>query len=475
MKTRTRKRGFGNRIDYHPTGGDQQVIQFTWSVSWTPKTGGSAPSKTTRYPLKYGNLFSIPGTDVPVVWRKNTVNEWYIDGAQLAIDVKRLLSPLISQDLLDSKTGLPRTPFLVAYERSTMTDVVGSGFRSKQGKEIVINPCSSLSEFYFGAAQPIKPQNPLRFEVLEGSSSLSFASVIIQIIWTPSSYVGLTEGMYKQLQNGIQARAQPSDHESVFSDAYLKVEQAAFEALTSLAEAPKTVKYIVGRLRDLGAILAAVKRRDFSFLKGHGNIDSVADAWLEARYAVRPIIYDISGILAALGKGSLAPIQTFRSGDNQDESFTSDFTITHGTLLSGEVSIAGDIIETARAGVYGRLDFDSPALQNFGLGNLGTTAWELIPWSFVVSWFVNVSGLIASLNPNPVYRRLGGFISVRKETYYTGTVNVSSSSGEQIIPISGSVVSYERIRKDTPGFINLDIDLDIPKVLDLLAFAKRLI
>jgi hypothetical protein len=36
--------------------------------------------------------------------------------------------------------------------------------------------------------------------------------------------------------------------------------------------------------------------------------------------------------------------------------------------------------------------------QRLGLTNLPSVLWELVPWSFVVDWWVNVGGFIASLD-----------------------------------------------------------------------------
>jgi hypothetical protein len=127
---------------------------------------------------------------------------------------------------------------------------------------------------------------------------------------------------------------------------------------------------------------------------------TAAARWLEIQYGWLPLIYDVQGALKALGTVQ-KPRFTARGFAN-----TSKALITTGS--SNYFGISGLAINWAlnqnlekrvRAFILYEVDARSFISQKLGLLQLPGSAWELVPWSFVVDWFVNIGSWLDALTP----------------------------------------------------------------------------
>lgn len=264
----------------------------------------------------------------------------------------------------------------------------------------------------------------------------------------------------------------PSAAAGLHADAVYDLQQGEMDLLTSIAEMDKTIKYIVDRLYTIGQVIRCVRRKDVQGLKNIFKITG-PDPWLEARYAIRPLMIDAQNLVAALAaSGSLTKLKRASRSEelNEIRSISGSFSDSNYSY-----SFDGTVVLTGfkRGGAIGKLSANMPTLYTYGGFNLATTALELVPWSFVFQWFVNLSGLIASLNPNPIYELQNGFVSVKASALLTGTLSVSSGSSHVEGAISYSLERYNRLEKKQPQLFSVDINLNLPKILDLLAFAWK--
>lgn len=93
---------------------------------------------------------------------------------------------------------------------------------------------------------------------------------------------------------------------------------------------------------------------------------------------------------------------------------------------------------TLRGGVYYEVsDYEWFLLQEVGLANLSTVVWELIPYSFVVDWFVNVGDWLLSQQEPRGLTYLGGWSSV----FAQGTASL------------GSILPWDPARADCDGWL----------------------
>jgi hypothetical protein len=370
-------------------------------------------------------------------------------------------------------------PHCDSDDYGSITDVIGSGFLKKQGKTAVVNPCDSLTRTGSYSSGLIGSDSitltPYAYTGEPGGGSGSTRTLVfrVRVSCTIARRVGLSQSAGIMLDEILYSNIPvPTDAcDSIFSDAYAGIQEAEFDLLTTLAEANKTLKYATDRLRDAGRIIRSVRRGNFSFLKE--KPPSIQDAWLEARYAIRPIVYDVSNAMQAFGSDKrLAPFIRSSRRDNLTDEIEIDTSYTSNGVTYRLEGYA-DVSHELRAGVYANLQHDLPNVKLLGLLNLASTAWELVPWSFVVDWFVNSSTIIASLNPNPVYAVNNGYCSINSLLIFNGTLTASAGTDEKVLPISRTLSRYQRVPRTEPSLISIDVNLSVPKLLDLLAFATR--
>jgi hypothetical protein len=85
-----------------------------------------------------------------------------------------------------------------------------------------------------------------------------------------------------------------------------------------------------------------------------------------------------------------------------------------------------------------------------------STPWELVPYSFVVDWFVNVGDYINALIPSPLYNQLvSGLTTVRTSTVKASAVSTlpASSSLTIVRPVSGSLIATQEQHVRSQGLM----------------------
>lgn len=120
------------------------------------------------------------------------------------------------------------------------------------------------------------------------------------------------------------------------------------------------------------------------------NTSRVANAWLTFRYVIMPNYYLIKDIIDArknLGKEFIR--------DQVSKFETRALPVIPGATVTGSLSIRHRAWCGVRLKVYSPLDELLGVVQV----NPFLTAWELIPLSFVVDWFVGVGDALSVLSP----------------------------------------------------------------------------
>lgn len=182
-------------------------------------------------------------------------------------------------------------------------------------------------------------------------------------------------------------------HDDVERRLRIKVNQASVEGGLNAAEYRKTSGFIRGAMVATARGLKAARRGDIRGIKkafgwtGKTPAQVASDAWLAFTYGFRPLANDVYNAAIALEEGLVPypyfnyktgkrwPIQSRSLISNPDNSRGYRY---HGSVIaSGRVTCVVDDIEMVR---LAKLGFLNPAL----------IAWELVPYSFVVDWFVPV-------------------------------------------------------------------------------------
>lgn len=137
-----------------------------------------------------------------------------------------------------------------------------------------------------------------------------------------------------------------------------------------------------------------------------------ASAWIELQYGWKPLLEDVHGAAQFLAKQLEFPLVKTYKVQKRKRLTT---TTTGGTL--GAASYG----ET-RGQLIARLSEASVA-QLSGLLDPASVAWELLPWSFVVDWFIPIGSYLAARSLSSALtgefvttttRRVGGHFAVPK-------------------------------------------------------------
>lgn len=237
---------------------------------------------------------------------------------------------------------------------------------------------------------------------------------------------------------------------SVKSDAQLLTEALAdarsrgWDALTFFAEWTKTVELIKGfqrrTLQRAGRVADSImlSRKSRSNLQTTNDLArAFSETWLEGRYGWRILRFDIEAINESLSKLNNARSQYGRGyatdSDTKSRTIysagsTSGQILRHtpvdgGTNTLGSGTITQDRVYTKRAGT----------VLEAMVGDILTvdplvTAWEVIPFSFIVDWFVNIGDVVTAFSPFAQENLLGAWVSFKDEIRTTSTFTPSGSS-----------------------------------------------
>lgn len=270
-----------------------------------------------------------------------------------------------------------------------------------------------------------------------------------------------------------------------YTEALASANSDSLDLLTELAELPETVRYIIGRLKDFGKILIEYqevrklrvtklrkKRRresaaNYNKYVNKKSVNDLTDAslstWMEYRYSIMTLVYSLQD----LHKYFLTLNDVYKTTRKRKvyDAPVEWFYIPSGFTVESNKVVVNDRIWIKRKYDPNSL-FDSLAkgLQT----NLFKTAWELIPLSFVVDWFINIGDLIDSLLSYQPYL-------IERQTssrQLSGTLKLRHKDG---FLVEHKVKTYHRylLKEQQVGFLNIENGMDFVRTIDALALTYK--
>lgn len=279
--------------------------------------------------------------------------------------------------------------------------------------------------------------------------------------------------------------------------AWANVEDCDVGVLEALAEFRETVLSLTKILKRLGSLLKFLKLRHWFMVKQLFTAKELADRYMELRYVLRPLIYDIAGFYNKLSRDNFEPgkRQTFRgwqaSTDRHYDQKIWENVASYGHGVDTQRVTASRVATHSvdvRAGVLCHV-VSSSFLDRWGFDNIFEAMWETTKFSHVVDWVVNVGDCIAAHTPEVGLRALASWYVATIETYRFVTIVGSSRSfaparGYGLInasldikaTMSETVKTQYRVPNPRLDILpTYNIKLDVFKLADLLIMIKHLL
>lgn len=282
-----------------------------------------------------------------------------------------------------------------------------------------------------------------------------------------------------------------SERDIAIAKAWANVDESELLALATLGELPETVSWIASIYRRAINIIRlfrkkAIKRSLARIAKDGKVLDSLQSFWLEFRYALRPLVFEMHQALAALKKKIKEKTRNTARGFNFHNS-RSTSTSEEGENLVCRFSETVTSSHNYRAGVLYVIEDDiNGILSVWGLNQPLDAVWELTPFSFIIDWFFNIGDIISSWSYNPNLSPLGSWVTeehlILKQTICTfATTHVSSGLYEFDYTYTdfGNHTTRRVYKRRIPNpsrpiLPSVKINLDFGKLIDLAAIGRQL-
>lgn len=173
---------------------------------------------------------------------------------------------------------------------------------------------------------------------------------------------------------------------------------SGFDVLTTFAEMPETIELILSALKaarhpliGMKEVWKEYKRRDPKQrgLKFHADL---MNQWMQYRYGIMPLVMSIEDAVKLLNS-TVTEFSTAREGD-----LTHDIESSYPLIQPKSFLYQKSYLDVKiRAVAKSKYDNANTFLIDMLTFNPLQTAWELIPLSFVVDWFVNVGDMLFNM------------------------------------------------------------------------------
>lgn len=243
-------------------------------------------------------------------------------------------------------------------------------------------------------------------------------------------------------------------------EALLKLKDMKVNFGEALAESRSTVKHLASTAQTLAqAVLYARRGRWDRVHKLFGlsgrplaTGKSAATRWLEYQFAWTPLMSDIYGTSELLKKGLREKAQLF--------SVQRNLVDIENVRPSGDaIRSYGTSKRTTRVKLYAQVSDASIAnLTSLGLLDPLQVGWALVPYSFVIDWFLPVGNLLEALGATRGLTFVGGHRTYTVEsisTHYWRPPAYLGMVGDSEMQVVCSAFATRRVRLDmfpAPGF-----------------------
>jgi hypothetical protein len=266
----------------------------------------------------------------------------------------------------------------------------------------------------------------------------------------------------------------PTDLQIFVQEAASRIATKGHDSLTFLAELHKTrtmmdriLRRIIALVKEAIKLLKKLKRQPkYASMR---LADLISNLWLEGRYGWRTLVYDLDSLQQAISEfDEIRMRYSERAGDTYRNTANFSSGELSGSYFYYQYNVQ-DEYEVSRRGSVSA-DIRPPQFQF----NPVITAWELVPWSFVIDWILDVGKALGATSFYALagdHSSSGGYqITIDR----TATLDVNSpKTGVTIHNVSYENQSWIRKNARIPMSVSTipqyGVNLDVWKGLDLLA------
>lgn len=198
-----------------------------------------------------------------------------------------------------------------------------------------------------------------------------------------------------------------------------------FNLAVSAAEGKKTVDMVVNAITSIGGALRDLKRGKFESAARRFGVNrrpsqlsekDLAGRWLELQYGWKPLISDV-----------YESAKAFEAHTNTSRSSRVSVSLTREGVFNSSASPSshsciGTVKERWRI-IY-EMNEQMTIARSLGLTNPAVVVWELVPYSFVVDWFIPIGSYLENLGTIPYLN--GRFMTVKVREFQGAAVEVQS-------------------------------------------------
>lgn len=268
----------------------------------------------------------------------------------------------------------------------------------------------------------------------------------------------------------------------------------------SIAESGKTVSDLLKLSRKILKVARFLKHPRLpkrinkkSIRAAHNEAEEL---YMQVRYMLRPLYYDILGVMKVSSKQFYTDRFTYRASADDSVSLSSTDIVCpwwYQTAVKLRLQKTSSYSVVARAGVLCAVH-DQALWARAGLSLIPELAWELVPFSFIADWFANFGDIVSAWAPTPGISKLASWVTITERwlqditvsvdsitevdnpTFVLGTISRTETSvdGLEGVMSKATTVITRRPNPRRSYVPRLSVNLSIPKLIDLAIIGKNL-
>jgi hypothetical protein len=308
------------------------------------------------------------------------------------------------------------------------------GFRNLKGRMLPVNPYSMtvtrVSDSQ--AMQDVKEKSAFNDSLVVYNLNIDSTRFLYPIVNSPIPSTGHDQVASDNAVSKLAERAEADLNANVAQD---------------IAQMNQTVSLITGTVGRITSAISAVKRgkiasavaalgtpppRSSSRIRVSKGRQSaaqvVANNWLELQYGWKPLLSDIDGAMRNLANSihKSGGVRTVSASSSKSNGDSGSFTCPYVGGGPPQGSWNFSTTTTSRYGLSFQIDNSLIAfLGQTGFTNPLNLAWEVLPYSFVVDWFVPIGPYLESMSAFAGCTFLRGYWSRRTVTEYSAAIAFS--------------------------------------------------